>query len=55
MILGRQEDYEVPPETRLDNIVEKIRAKIKEMQEEEPYQYGSDYWTGFLEDLIKDE
>jgi len=52
-MLGRQEDYEEPPETTLDNITEKIRAKIKEMKEEEPYQYGNDYWITFLEDLLK--
>jgi len=52
-ILGRAEDYEEPPEVSLDNIRQKIRAKIKEMQEQEPYQYGSDYWTEFLEDLLE--
>ena len=28
--MGRKEDYEIPPENRLDDLVEKIRNKIQE-------------------------
>ena len=55
MTLGKQEDYEVPVETRYDDMVEKIRCRITYLTNQEPYQYGSDAEIEFLEDLLNDK
>ena len=66
-MMGKKENYEIPPETRLDDLIEYIRNRIKELRNEikdnhfEDCASGHDFEThqniefaiSVLEDLLK--
>jgi uncharacterized protein YqeY len=51
-ILGREEDYEKPPETILDELVDKIEERIKFWEKYQPENYDdSDLQNVVLKEL----